>query len=161
MTLPTTFDTISALLVTGPDPFGVPASHAFRWLSLLSYPVLGAMAWFGAGLLAEKTVGTQDASLTVHSLGPEQVYSFGLLILGGCFCLSHLGSMAGWLHYFALKKPGDSLFTIARADQYGIQYTIYDVISAAVPCVGGAFLAALSPQLGRKLARKKPAAARD
>ena len=87
MTLPTTFDTISALLVTGPDPFGVPASHAFRWLSLLSYPVLGAMAWFGAGLLVEKTVRTQDASLTVHHLGPEQVYSFGLLILGGYFCL--------------------------------------------------------------------------
>ncbi len=112
-------------------------------------------------LLVEKTVRTQDASLTVHHLGPEQVYSFGLLILGGYFCLSHLGSMAGWLHYFALNKPCDSLFTFARADPYGIQYTIYEVISAAVPCVGGAFLAALSPQLGRRLARKRPADPRD
>lgn len=110
------------------------------------YVVLAGVAWFAAGRISRVVVGSEDREIGLHQIQPQDLYTFGLLIVGTIYFLGNFAQVFNWVHYLMFNREGQSLF---KTDG---QSPLYKISNTILPCVGGATLACISPKLGRRLA---------
>lgn len=126
-------------------------------LSLLSpmlpsaiYLLLAILAWVFSGKLARRVTKDVDGEIAMSEIRTENLYAFGILLVGLSSFLTHLGGSLSWLYYLAVNQAGDALLK----EEEGL--SLYDVASQFIPCAAGLYFAILSPKFGRRLAGLNP-----
>jgi hypothetical protein len=123
------------------------ASHLLPFIQPGAYLLFACVAWVFAAGVTRMVVGKNDPHISVPEIGTANLYSLGFLIVGLTYCLDHLGASINWIHYYAVSKTGDDLMGGSNDRNF------YELSRQIIPCVAGAALALMSPQLGRKMAR--------
>ena len=111
------------------------------------YGTISLLAWIFARVISLKVLGENDTEVSFSAITAENFYTLGVLGFGLYHSIGNLAATLNWIHFLILHRAGQSM-----ADQAS-GHSLYDVSSAAVPCVAGLALAILSPKIGKRIAK--------